>query len=172
MKLISTIFFLVLAVLLTRCQKYEHKTYPSLSGDYIIDNVICEHYNGNAFVIDSTIRMGNVYLNPAKIYPVDTIWAGQSNWAFDYFYLYMKPGTNLGIGIKHWQEKYFYSVNQVFQTATEFGNIECSIKGTKVIFEIMDDQPESLLLRTKGNWLCNGIGPERRVTLSLRRVGP
>ena len=54
----------------------------------------------------------------------------------------------------------------------EDGYIEFMCEGTKRIFRLIDRQPESMTLRSSGQWPFGNLGSKNEITLQLSRVGP
>lgn len=163
-------FLLLLIVGLTSCEKYEQPTLLSLSGEYIIDKITFEKVD-NAVTPDDTIYLpGTIYINPLERFPMDTIKVGFTKWHFDYQILSMKP-VNTMTGQYIWTKQYLYNIIN-HNSNYELGYLDFNCEGSRRIFKILDDQAESITLRSTGQWGYAEVGPNISITLHLTRIGP
>jgi hypothetical protein len=54
----------------------------------------------------------------------------------------------------------------------DLGYLDFNCDGSRRVFKIIDDQAESITLRSTGQWGYAQIGPDISVTLHLTRIGP
>lgn len=166
----NLLFLLMLIVGLSSCEKYEQPTLLSLSGEYVIDKITFEKVD-NAVTPDDTIYLpGTVYINPLERFPMDTIEVGFTKWHFDYQIISMKP-VNTMTGQYIWTKQYLYGIIN-HNSNYELGYIDFNCEGSRRIFKILDDQAESLTLRSSGQWGYSEVGPDVSITLHLTRIGP
>jgi hypothetical protein len=101
---------------------------------------------------------------------MDSIRLGFTKWHFDYSVISMSPLlTSTGQSI--WTKQYFYNVINHYSNY-DLGYIDFNCEGSRRVFKIVDDQIESLTLRSTGAWGYAEIGPDVSLTLHLTRVGP
>jgi len=166
----NILLLLVLCASLISCEKYEQPTLLSLSGEYVIDKITFEKID-NAVTPDDTIYLpGSVYINPLERFPMDSILVGFTKWHLDYSVISMRPiPTQTGQYI--WTKQYFYSVINQYSNY-DLGYLDFNCEGSRRVFKIIDDQAESITLRSTGQWGYAEIGPDISVTLHLTRIGP
>jgi hypothetical protein len=163
--LLSLILFSLIS-----CEKYEEPTLLSLSGEYVIDKVTFEKVD-NAVTYDDTVYLpGTTYINPLERFPMDTINVGFTKWHLDYSVISMCP-IPTSTGQYLWTKQYFYDVINHYSNY-DLGYIEFNCEGSRRVFKIIDDQAESLTLRSTGQWGYAEIGPDISLTLHLTRIGP
>ena len=75
-----------------------------------------------------------------------------------------------GFGRKIWTKQYY--IDMTSSSGWEDGYIEFMCEGTKRIFRVIDRQPESMTLRSSGQWPFANLGAKQEITLQLSRVGP
>jgi hypothetical protein len=82
----------------------------------------------------------------------------------------MKP-VNTMTGQYIWTKQYLYGIIN-HNSNYELGYIDFNCEGSRRIFKILDDQSESLTLRSSGQWGYAEVGPNISITLHLTRIGP
>ena len=167
--MLSKIIVLISLLLFVSCEKYTQPSAENLQGEYVIDLITFQKIDNNVTSEDSTYQPGTVYVNPDEIYPMDTIKLGYTNWRFDYNVISMAPVLD-GFGRKIWTKEYY--IDMTSSSGWEDGYIEFMCEGTKRIFRVIDRQPESMTLRSSGQWPFANLGAKQEITLQLSRVGP
>ena len=76
-----------------------------------------------------------------------------------------------GTGSTMWTKQYYYEVIN-HNSNYDFGYLDFNCEGSRRVFKIVDDQVESITLRSTGAWGYAQIGPNVSVTLHLTRIGP
>jgi hypothetical protein len=164
------LFLLGLSLVLFSCEKYEEPTLLSLSGEYVIDKITYSKIDNTVSVDDTVYLPGTVYQNPLETFPMNNINVGFTKWHLDYSVISMNPlPTNTGQFL--WTKQYFYSVINHYSNY-DLGYIDFNCEGKRRVFKIIDDQAESITLRTTGLWGYAQLGPDISVTLHLTRIGP
>lgn len=161
---------LLLSILFIGCEKYEQPTLLSLSGEYVIDKITFEKVDNAVTPDDTVYQPGSLYVNPLETFPMDSISVGFTKWHLDYSVISMCPvATQTGQYL--WTKQYFYSVIDHYSNY-DLGYINFNCEGNRRVFKIIDDQAESITLRSTGQWGYAEIGPDISLTLHLTRIGP
>jgi hypothetical protein len=164
------IYLLLIPIFFNSCEKYEEPTLLTLDGEYIIDKITYSKIDNTPSSNDSVYLPGTIYINPLESFPMDSIRLGFTKWHFDYSVISMSPLlTSTGQSI--WTKQYFYNVINHYSNY-DLGYIDFNCEGSRRVFKIVDDQIESLTLRSTGAWGYAEIGPDVSLTLHLTRVGP
>lgn len=164
------IYILPLLFLLVSCEKYELPTSLSLSGEYVIDKITYSHIDNAVSNNDTVYLPGSTYVNPLERFPMDNIQVGFTKWHLDYSIISMAPVLT-GTGATMWTKKYYYEITNHYSNY-DLGYIDFNCEGSRRVFKIVDDQAESITLRSMGSWGYAQIGPDVSVTLHLTRIGP
>lgn len=164
-----TLIFFLSVLFFTSCERYNQPSADNLQGEYVIDMVTFQKVDNTVTSDDTTYYPGSVYVNPDEIYPMDTIKVGFTTWRFDYNVISMSPVLD-GHGGKIWTKQYYIDMGS--SSGWEDGYIEFMCEGTKRVFRLIDRQPESMVLRSSGQWPFGNIGSKREITLTLSRTGP
>ena len=157
-------------VALVGCYRYEQPPLLSLSGEYRIDRITYEKVDNSATTDIMVFLPGDLYINPNDVFPLDTIQVGFTRWHLDYSTIRFEA-TNQPDGSVEWGEPYFYSVQGQY-SSDDLGYISFNINGTRRVWKIIDDQAESITLRTSGLWANSSNGPNEQNTIHLTRTGP
>jgi hypothetical protein len=166
MKKILFIFSILL--LLTSCVKYAQPPLLSLSGEYRIDKITYENRDNDT--LNQVFYPGDLYVNESETKPIDSIEVGFTRMALDYSVIYFDP-VDSPSGTTTWNKKFTYYTHGQ-RTVYDYGYIVFDYDGTRRIWKILDDQAESLVIRTSGSY---DIGPNssgETTTMFLTRVGP
>lgn len=164
------IIFLLIAFVMSGCYKYSQPPLLSLSGEYRIDRITYEKVDNSASQDVIVFLPGDLYINPNDTYPLDTVQVGFTRWHLDYSTIRFEA-TNQSDGSVVWGEPYFYSL-QGQHSSDDLGYITFNINGTRRVWKIIDDQAESITLRTSGLWANSSNGPNEQNTIHLTRIGP
>jgi hypothetical protein len=163
------IVFLMSFLFLVSCQKYTQPKLLSLSGEYRIDKVTYEKTDNTSTSDYMVFYPGDMYINPNDSNPFDTIQVGFSKMAFDYQMFFYNPTLNPD-GSTFWANKCSYSVKN--QSNSYLGTLVININGSAKVFQIIEDNLESLVLRSTGQWAYGSSGSNESITMFLTRVGP
>jgi hypothetical protein len=163
------IIFLFSVLFLSSCERYNQPSAGNLQGEYVIDIITFQKIDNNVTSDDTTYYPGSTYINPDEIYPMDTIKLGFTTWRFDYNIISMAPVLD-GFGRKIWTKQYL--IDMTSSSGWEDGYIEFMCEGTKRVFRVIDRQPESMTLRSSGQWPFANLGAKQEITLQLSRTGP
>ena len=163
-------YILPLLFLLVSCEKYELPTLLSLSGEYVIDKITYSQIDNAVSNNDIVYLPGDTYSNPLERFPMDYIEVGFTKWHLDYSIISMSPILT-GTGSTMWTKQYYYEVIN-HNSNYDFGYLDFNCEGSRRVFKIVDDQAESITLRSTGAWGYAQIGTNVSVTLHLTRVGP
>lgn len=163
------LFLFFVSILFVSCEKYTQPSAGNLQGEYVIDIITFQKIDNNVTTDDTTYYPGSLYINPDEIYPMDTVKLGFTTWRFDYNIISMAPVLD-GFGRKIWTKQYY--IDMTSSSGWEVGYIEFMCEGTKRIFRVIDRQPESMTLRSSGQWPFANLGEKQEITLQLSRVGP
>lgn len=167
MKKIVALFGLFL---LFSCEVYQEPTLLSLSGEYVVDRITKHSTENTTNTNDSIFNPGDLYVNQADIFPMDSINVGFTRWHLDYSVISFSPYQNQN-GQTIWQRQYYYEVinhNSIY----DLGYLKFQANGSVRTFKILEDSAESITLRTTGLWPYSNIGPNQSVTIHLTRIGP
>lgn len=156
--------------LLFGCERYEQPKLLSLSGEYVIDQIIYEENDGYWTNGDSIYWPGTTYINRYEVFPMDTIRVGNTRWHFDYSVLSMCPNPQPN-QVNFWQYKYFYDVI-AHNSNYNLGYIRFYSMGYERIFKIMEDGLESLVLQSSPQWGFTQLPGDSKITMYLKRIGP
>ena len=168
--LLATFASLFYLLCLVGCYRYEQPPLLSLSGEYRIDRITYEKVDNSASTDIMVFLPGDLYINPNDVFPLDTIQVGFTRWHLDYSTIRFEA-TNQPDGSVEWGEPYFYSVQGQY-SSDDLGYISFNINGTRRVWKIIDDQAESITLRTSGLWANSSNGPNEQNTIHLTRTGP
>lgn len=163
------IVFLISFFFLSSCIKYTQPKLLSLSGEYRIDKITYEKIDNTDTSDYMVFYPGDMYINPNDSNPFDTIQVGFSKVAFDYQMFFYNPTLNLD-GSTYWGNKCGYSVKN--QSNSYLGTLVIDINGSRKVFQIIEDNLESLVLRSTGQWAYGSAGSNESITMFLTRVGP
>ena len=163
------IFFILLSIFtLTSCLQYAEPKLLSLSGEYKIDKVVYDNRDNDS--LDEVIYPGDWYVNPSETKPLDSIKVGITKLAMDYSMIYFDP-TNTPSGGTTWGKKFTYTVHGN-RSLYELGYIIFDYDGTRRVWKILDDQNESLTIRTSGSYDYGSNSSGEQTVMYLTRVGP
>jgi hypothetical protein len=163
------LIFLISILFLSSCERYDQPSAGDLRGEYVIDIITYQKIDNNVTSDDTTYYPGSTYINPDEIYPMDTIKLGFTTWRFDYNIISMSPVLD-GTGGKIWTKQYL--IDMTSSSGWEDGYIQFMCEGTKRVFRVIDRQPESMTLRSSGQWPFANLGAKQEITLQLSRTGP
>ena len=155
-------------ILLTSCVKYSQPPLLSLSGEYRIDKITYENKDNDT--LDVVFYPGDLYVNPSETKPLDSIQVGFTRMALDYSIIYFDP-VDLPNGSTTWNKKYTYYTHGQ-RTVYDYGYIVFDYDGTRRVWKILDDQAESLVIRTSGSYDYGSNSSGETTTMFLTRVGP
>lgn len=155
-------------VLLTSCVKYAQPPLLSLSGEYRIDKITYENKDNDT--LDEVFYPGDLYVNPSETKPIDSIKVGFTRMALDYSIIYFDP-TDLPNGSTTWNKKFTYYTHGQ-RSVYDYGYIVFDYDGTRRVWKILDDQAESLVIRTSGSYDYGSNSSGETTTMFLTRVGP
>jgi hypothetical protein len=164
------VYILSLLFLLSSCRKYELPTLLSLSGEYVIDKITYSQINNSVLTNDIVYLPGDTYFNPSERFPMDNIKVGSTKWHLDYSVISMCPILT-GTGSTMWTKQYYYEVIN-HNSNYDLGYLDFNCEGFRRMFKIVDDQAESITLRSTGAWGYAQIGYNKSITLHLTRIGP
>ncbi len=164
----KTTLFLLFTLILTSCLKYQEPKLLSLSGEYIIENIIVHDENFTTEIMN--LKTGDIFTNTLEIPKIDTINLGTTKWSFDYSTFYVLPIENVN-GTTTYSEQYFYNTfgQNYFD---DLGYIDIFIGNKILTFKIINDGTESLDLRSKSELYLNGEITKVNITYKLTRIGP
>ena len=162
--------FLILITLisLTSCVKYAQPPLLSLSGEYRIDKITYENRDNSSF--NQVFYPGDLYVNESETKPLDSISVGFTKLALDYSIIYFDP-IDLPSGGTTWNKKFTYYTHGQ-RTVYDYGYIVFDYDGTRRVWKILDDQAESLVIRTSGSYDYGSNSGGETTTMFLTRVGP
>lgn len=166
MKKILFIFSILL--LLTSCVKYTQPPLLSLSGEYRIDKITYENRDNDT--LNQVFYPGDLYVNESETKPIDSIEVGFTRMALDYSVIYFDP-VDSPSGTTTWNKKYTYYTHGQ-RTVYDYGYIVFDYDGTRRVWKILDDQAESLVIRTSGSYDFSSSSSGETTTMYLTRVGP
>jgi len=174
MKNIRRIFVLLLLTLmligiLKSCVKYAQPKLLSLSGEYVIDKITYNNHNNSS--LDMVILPGNTYYNLSETSPLDSISVGFTRIALDYSTIYFHPTFDQFNQTMSWGKKFPYIVHGQ-RTVYDLGYIVFNYDGTRRVWKILDDQLESLVIRTSGSYDVGNNNQGETTVFYLTRVGP
>lgn len=157
----KNLFWCIPILVLSSCLKYEEPTLLSLNGEYVIDKII---YHTNK---DEQFDIGETYINPLEVLPMDTIYVGETRWHFDYSVISFSPKLNSD-GTTSWLEQCFYQISWHY-TTYDLGYLEFTCRERRRVFKILEDNTESIVLRSTNGVFGNN---SEYLTLYLNRIGP
>jgi hypothetical protein len=162
--------FLILITLisLTSCVKYAQPPLLSLSGEYRIDKITYENRDNSS--LNQVFYPGDLYVNESETKPLDSISVGFTKLALDYSIIYFDP-IDLPSGGTTWNKKFTYYTHGQ-RTVYDYGYIVFNYDGTRRVWKILDDQAESLVIRTSGSYDYGSNSGGETTTMFLTRVGP
>ena len=166
----ALILYVITSMTFTSCIRYAPPPSLSLSGDYRIDRITYEQVDNTASPNNMVFLPGDLYINPNETFPLDTIAVGFTRWHLDYSAIRF-GGTNNPDGSVTWGEPYFYDIQGQYD-ANDYGYLVFNINGSRRVWKIIDDQLESITLRTSGQWASSSNGPNEQTTIQLTRIGP
>jgi hypothetical protein len=157
MKTLISIFLVLLT--LGSCVKYTQPPLLSLSGMYVIDQIVGQ---------DSTYNIGEIFSDSSDLIfnTPDTITnylVGDTIFEMDYSMIRTDPYPVLG-GID-WAKEYYYVVHGQL-SIYDYGYVYFDCNGTRRIWKILDDQALSLTIRTEKN------SDGKSYVLKLSRIAP
>jgi hypothetical protein len=155
-------------VLLTSCVKYAQPPLLSLSGEYRIDKITYENRDNDD--LNQVFYPGDLYVNESETKPLDSISVGFTRMALDYSVIYFDP-VDSPSGTTTWNKKFTYYTHGQ-RSVYEYGYIVFDYDGTRRIWKILDDQAESLVIRTSGSYDFGSSSSGETTTMFLTRVGP
>lgn len=169
------LLFLLLSILYGCYPIYEDPPYINISGEYVIDRIVITNTGTNNNGDESVILLpGQTYVNPNENLPMNSIQVGITRWSFDHSMVRFNP-THQGSGTV-WQNVYFYNiVNPMSIYGDGIIHITNDVNFTHRLdrkFRIIDNNYESLTLRTTGRWIMGEWGPNQTMVLYLTRIGP
>lgn len=159
---------LILVLCLTSCVKYAQPPLLSLSGEYRIDKITYENRDNSS--LNQVFYPGTLYVNESETKPLDTIKVGFTRLALDYSVIYFDP-VDLPSGSTIWNKKFTYYAHGQ-RSVYDFGYIVFNYEGTRRVWKILDDQTESLVIRTSGSYDYGSNTSGETTTMFLTRVGP
>ena len=167
----KTIFLLLTSIVFfSSCEVYQQPTLLSLSGEYVVDRITKHSTENSTNTTDLVYRPGDEYINRDDVFPMDSIQVGFTRWHLDYMVISFYPYQNNN-GRTIWQRQYYYDVVNHY-SIYDLGYLQFQANGSVRTFTILDDQAESITLRTTGLWPYSNIGPNQLVTVHLTRIGP
>lgn len=165
MKKIIYLFFILS---LSSCLKYQEPKLLSLSGEYIIEEIIVQDENFNNEI--SHYYNGDLFINELVSFPIDSINLGTTKWSFDYSSIYLNPFEYPDGTISYTNQYYYRTFGQNY--FDDLGYIDIFIDNNCLTFKIIDDGTESLQLRNKTEFYVNGVITKVNITYYLTRIGP
>jgi hypothetical protein len=153
------LFVSVLIFLISSCVKYTQPPTLSLSGLYVIDKVVTE--DNTQYNVGDTLTD----INDLLFYTQDTVSyvIGDTLFEMDYSMIRTNPYPVLG-GI-NWANEYYYVVHGQL-SIYDYGYIYFDSNGTRRIWKILDDQTQSMTIRTEKN------SDGKFLVVYLSRIGP
>jgi hypothetical protein len=155
--------------ILKSCVKYAQPKLLSLSGEYVIDKITYNNHNNSS--LDMVILPGNTYYNLSETSPLDSISVGFTRIALDYSTIYFHPTFDQFNQTMSWGKKFPYRVHGQ-RTVYDLGYIVFNYDGTRRVWKILDDQLESLVIRTSGSYDIGNNNQGETTVFYLTRVGP
>ena len=165
MKKIIYLFFILS---LSSCLKYQEPKLLSLSGEYIIEEIIVQDENFNNEI--SHYYNGDLFINELVSFPIDSINLGDTKWSFDYSSIYLNPFEYPDGTIIYNDQYYYRTFGQNY--FDDLGYIDIFIDNNCLTFKIINDGTESLQLRNKTEFYVNGVITKVNITYYLTRIGP
>jgi hypothetical protein len=162
------LYILSVLVLLTSCVKYAQPPLLSLSGEYRIDKITYENRDNDD--LNQVFYPGDLYVNESETKPLDSISVGFTRMALDYSVIYFDP-VDSPSGTTTWNKKFTYYTHGQ-RTVYDYGYIVFDYDGTRRVWKILDDQAESLVIRTSGSYDIGSSSSGETTTMFLTRVGP
>lgn len=162
------LYILSVLVLLTSCVKYAQPPLLSLSGEYRIDKITYENRDNDD--LNQVFYPGDLYVNESETKPLDSISVGFTRMALDYSVIYFDP-VDSPSGTTTWNKKFTYYTHGQ-RTVYDYGYIVFDYDGTRRVWKILDDQAESLVIRTSGSYDIGSGSSGETTTMFLTRVGP
>ena len=162
------LYILSVLVLLTSCVKYAQPPLLSLSGEYRIDKITYENRDNDD--LNQVFYPGDLYVNESETKPLDSIQVGFTRMALDYSIIYFDP-VDSPSGTTTWNKKFTYYTHGQ-RTVYDYGYIVFDYDGTRRVWKILDDQAESLVIRTSGSYDYGSNSGGETTTMFLTRVGP
>lgn len=162
------LYILSVLVLLTSCVKYSQPPLLSLSGEYRIDKITYENRDNDD--LNQVFYPGDLYVNESETKPLDSISVGFTRMALDYSVIYFDP-VDSPSGTTTWNKKFTYYTHGQ-RTVYDYGYIVFDYDGTRRVWKILDDQAESLVIRTSGSYDIGSSSSGETTTMFLTRVGP
>jgi len=145
-------------ITLTSCEVYEEPTYPTLSGEYVIDYVTIKDSSNNSYVPSDTVILNDNY------FPIDSVFVGFTEIKFSNSEMYFNSYLNQ-YQQTQWSDIFPYVTRNYEYHG--FGFIIVEINGKTFTFDIVEDGLEHLVLRSDNSCFEN-----KEVTLTLTMVGP
>ena len=160
--------FFITSYMFVSCYRYEQPTLVSLSGEYRIDKITYENRDNSS--LNQVFYPGDLYVNESETKPLDSISVGFTKLALDYSIIYFDP-IDLPSGGTTWNKKFTYYTHGQ-RTVYDYGYIVFDYDGTRRVWKILDDQAESLVIRTSGSYDFGSNSSGETTTMFLTRVGP
>jgi hypothetical protein len=141
----NLILLIVSIVTLSSCVKYAEPQLLSLSGMYVIDQIIDQ--DNNVYNVGDTLKDSSdlVFLTTDTI---TNYLVGDTIFEMDYSMIRTDPNPVSG-GI-YWSKEYYYVVHGQL-SVYDYGYIYFNCNGTRRIWKILDDQSLSMTFRTEQN---------------------
>lgn len=143
---------------LVSCEVYEEPTYPTLSGEYVIDVVTIKDSINNSYFPGDTVTLND------NQFPIDSVFLGFTKIKFSNSEIFFNSYLNQ-YQQTQWGESFFYVTRNYEYHG--FGFIITEINGKTFTFDIVEDGLEHLVLRSDNNCFEN-----KDVTFTLTMVGP
>ena len=153
MKNLFVVLFSIL--LLTSCEVYEEPTYPTLSGEYVIDLVTVDDVSLTQYFSGDTLEINT------EEFPIDTILVGTTKIKFSNDRIFFNPYLNQ-YEITQWVNEFFYVTRNYEYHGS--GHFLVDMNGKTFIFDIVEDGLSNLVI--KGNSF------NKTITFNLTMVGP
>ena len=153
------LYLLLLSVTFLSCERYEEPTYPTLSGNYVIDviTISTDSYTEVLYPGDT------LFLNDTN-FPMDTIAVGFTKLGFN--------NTHMGFNIVENQWGDYYFEDKFPYTCTNFeyqgdGFFWVIINGIQYSFDILQDGLEDLIIRSKTGRFRDSNNNEMELTFTM-----
>jgi hypothetical protein len=167
----NIIKLLLTILLLSSCVKYTQPKLLSLSGTYVVDKITYLKIDNSDTTGFQVYYPGDMYVNPNIYNPFDTLKVGETKFSMDYQLFFYNP-VETATGSTYWKDKCDYDVQNETNNFLGYLILYPDNYNKKIVFSIIDDGLESLVIRQTGHWAFGSSGPDESITIYLTRTGP